>query len=137
MSTLEHPSRLVAYVDREVPDDEAARIRDHLAGCERCRREVEALTALHRGLEELPAPTAGDLWPGVAERMGDRRGGFRPVWAGYVAVLLLGAVLGGWAGEALRGPGAGAGADDLLADSSLLGMPEQGVSEVWFGEGGR
>jgi hypothetical protein len=50
------------FVDDELPSDEARHLRDHLAGCQRCRDLVDALRAesrvLSESLRELPEEAA-------------------------------------------------------------------------------
>ena len=50
------------FVDDELPFDEARQLRDHLAGCQRCRELVDALRAesrvLSESLRELPEEAA-------------------------------------------------------------------------------
>lgn len=65
------------YFDGDLPDRAAARVRDHLAECERCARAYESLQALERAIRrEAPAP--GET-PELAARVVDelhRRGAF-------------------------------------------------------------
>jgi len=97
---------LVAYQERRLPEDEAERLRDHLAVCEEC-------LALYRDLEDFeelesspgrPIPSA-EIWRGVGERL-DRepatevtheeraRGpSFSPLLAAAVLLVFLGAAL--------------------------------------------
>src|SRR5215469_10754026 len=54
------------FVDGELTVDEARRLRDHLAACQRCRELVDALRAENRvlgeSLQELPEEAAN--WVG-------------------------------------------------------------------------
>lgn len=63
--------RLHDYVDRLLPARERRRVEDHLAACDECRREAEAVRSLLRELAELPAAIAParDLRPGIAARL--------------------------------------------------------------------
>lgn len=51
-----HPTEtpLNDYLDGVLDTAEAQRIRDHLAGCETCAREMEAIAALKAALADLP-----------------------------------------------------------------------------------
>jgi len=53
------------FVDGELTVDEARRLRDHLARCQRCRKLVDALRAENRvlgeSLHELPEEAAGPV----------------------------------------------------------------------------
>jgi anti-sigma factor RsiW len=133
MATPEHPTRWTAWLDGELDAAEEARLEAHLAGCADCRAAVDSLRILHGALADLPAPTTADLWPSVAARVGRRERRVGPAaWVGYAAVLLLGIALGGWVGSAL--PAAPAAEETLLADSSLAGLPDDGLSRAWFEE---
>jgi len=82
-------------VDGELPADEAQRLRDHLATCERCRKLVDALRAENRvlseSLQELPEEAISPV-------------GFTPVrrswgWGDLTiiaAVLALGSIIVPW-----------------------------------------
>jgi hypothetical protein len=45
---------IVLAVYGELPDDRAHRLEQHLARCERCRQEMEAVSALHTAMSVLP-----------------------------------------------------------------------------------
>lgn len=45
---------IVMAVYGELPDDKAPQFEQHLAGCERCRRELEAVKALSKAMSLLP-----------------------------------------------------------------------------------
>ena len=47
------------FVDGELAVDEARRLRDHLATCQRCRELVDALRAENRVLGQKPARASG------------------------------------------------------------------------------
>lgn len=93
---------LSAYIDDEVTPSEAARVEEHLAGCEDCVGELDSLRAtssLLRGLPELRVPRSFALTEAPATV------GFAPqlVWttrfatslaALFLVVLLLSDVLG-------------------------------------------
>jgi hypothetical protein len=64
--------RLQDFSEGLLPPAEAERARSHLAGCPRCRRELEVLGELLDGLGGLPqeAQPSRDLWPQIAWRIG-------------------------------------------------------------------
>src|SRR5207237_835881 len=85
----------VIFVDGELAVDEARRLRDHLARCQRCRELVDALRAENRllgeSLHELPKE--------AAEPVGFPRLRLSRVWgdlAALAAVLALVSVFSAW-----------------------------------------
>jgi len=110
---------IVLSVYGELADDRVHRLEQHLAQCERCHQEMEAVSALQKAMSVLPmvepSPSllartrlrldeAIDAMPhgGLVRRVSQRfRRGFgwlqgAPVMA--TAVLLAGAAAGGWGG---------------------------------------
>ncbi len=85
--------QLSAWIDGELPTDEAARVEAHLATCGRCTRSVEALRAIiaAAGSLEARAPER-DLWPDVERHLSRRE---RPVrrWTSVLAGLAAGVLL--------------------------------------------
>jgi cytoskeletal protein CcmA (bactofilin family) len=84
------------FVDGELGVDEARRLRDHIATCQRCRKLVDALRAENRilgeSLQELPEEAAS---PASFPRL-------RWFWrdlAAMAAVLALSSILSGWIDE--------------------------------------
>jgi anti-sigma factor RsiW len=76
-----HPSpdpwndRLSEYLDDEFDANERARIESHLQGCATCRADLAAIRQVTARAATLPdIPPDGDLWPGIAERIGAPRG---------------------------------------------------------------
>lgn len=49
---------LSAFIDREIPEDEAKIINRHLQSCPRCNKVVRNLTLLSDTLKQLPRPAA-------------------------------------------------------------------------------
>jgi anti-sigma factor RsiW len=45
---------LSAYIDRELPREDSLDIREHLAGCDRCREEEASLLCLKQLLRDVP-----------------------------------------------------------------------------------
>src|SRR5581483_7894880 len=45
---------IVLSVYGELPDDRAHQLEQHLAQCERCRQEMDAVSALHKALSAAP-----------------------------------------------------------------------------------
>jgi anti-sigma factor RsiW len=68
--------RLDDYVGGELPEVDRLAVQAHLAACESCRAEAEALRELVRQAATLPRGIAPprDLWQGIAERIEPRRG---------------------------------------------------------------
>jgi anti-sigma factor RsiW len=63
------------YLDAELSTDERKRVDTHLAACDACRTEMQALQGLFTALEELasaPEPTP-NLLPGVLAHIDSRR----------------------------------------------------------------
>lgn len=54
------------YLDGDLPEDEAARLREHLAGCSSCAAELELATRIQSELRSLPQL---DCPPEVLERV--------------------------------------------------------------------
>jgi len=113
---------IVLAVYGELPDERVHLLEQHLAGCERCRQEMEAVTALEKALSampmEEPSPSllartrlrldeALDAMPqgGWLRRVGQsfRRGVGKVQAAPVMASMLLvvGAAAGGWGGYRL------------------------------------
>jgi anti-sigma factor RsiW len=66
--------RLSAYLDGELPEAEARAIEAHLASCERCAADLEALRQLEELTRGLAAPPVDEAewsarWEGVAARV--------------------------------------------------------------------
>jgi hypothetical protein len=110
-----HPSEdLAAYALGALEPGEAASVREHLAGCERCRTELEwlqpAVDALPATVEQVEPPPGlkRDLMKTVRADVRAERGGWWSRRAGWVsmrarpalaigAVALLGAGIAGYA----------------------------------------
>jgi cytoskeletal protein CcmA (bactofilin family) len=85
----------VIFVDGELAEDEARRLRDHLALCQRCRELVDALRAENRVLGE----SLHELPEGAADRVGLPRLRLSRVWgdlAALAAVLTLVSIFSAW-----------------------------------------
>jgi anti-sigma factor RsiW len=63
--------RLDDYLDGRLADDATHVVREHLAVCDACARELAAVTAFRDAVAELPQSIEPprDLWPGIAERI--------------------------------------------------------------------
>ena len=59
MLCAEH-SQCEAYVDAELDATDAAKMTAHIAGCEHCRAEIAAVTALRGALQDLPRARASE-----------------------------------------------------------------------------
>jgi anti-sigma factor RsiW len=63
--------RLSEYLDGELAGAERRELETHLASCSECRAVLDDLRAVVRKAGALAdRPPAGDLWPGIAERIG-------------------------------------------------------------------
>lgn len=64
-------TRLDAWADEGLPPAERAAVDAHLAGCDRCRAEADALRALLVEARALPRTVlpGRDLWGGIAARL--------------------------------------------------------------------
>ena len=119
------------FVDGELAEDEARRLQEHLAMCQRCRRLVDALRAENRilsdSLQELPEET---VIPASVSR---------PRWswvwgdlAAMAALLALGSIVSVWFNE-LRSPAA----LEWLNPLSLSGGTNVIINLFYyFGQGG-
>lgn len=92
----EHLGELLsAYLDGETGDDEALIVARHLAGCDSCRLDCQALGSVRRhvrGLPVLDLPTslvAGDRLPASPPASG-RRGRLVAAGAAAVAAVVVG-----------------------------------------------
>ena len=63
--------RLAGYAEGTLPEADRAGIKSHLAGCARCRGQLEWLRTLSAQAEALPRALAPerDLWSGIAARL--------------------------------------------------------------------
>jgi anti-sigma factor RsiW len=72
--TIKHPRlELLAFVEGRLDQPAQARVKEHLAGCPRCRAEVAELMQLTDSLDALPGALRG-----LSER---RTGSWLAVWA--------------------------------------------------------
>ena len=135
---------IVLAVYGELPDDRAHQLEQHLAVCERCRQEMEAVAGLQKAMSVLPvADPSPSLLARTRMRLDEaldgmpqggfflrrwqsfRRGAGRvasaPVMAS--AVLLLGAAAGGWGGYRLGRKPVPAVKPALVAQSQAPAVP--------------
>ena len=71
--------QLSAFLDRELPPEEEAAIRRHVAECAVCRAELSRLSGLKRVLAALPERALPDaFWPDLRREL-QRRAGPAPV----------------------------------------------------------
>jgi anti-sigma factor RsiW len=101
LSCDEFTTRLVDYADGQLPSNESHKVTEHLAGCETCRRQLEAL---RRSLEvarvvwednEVELASVGSEGIVSAERLSTRRVRHRRMTliAAGVVLLIGGALL--------------------------------------------
>lgn len=112
--------RLSDYLDGDLPPAERTALETHLAGCTGCAEDLAGLRRVvtrARALEDR-AP-AGDLWPGVAARIGARRAprGFSFSMPQLAAAGIALAAFSGAAGWVLN-PGVPLGAPDAMTPAS-------------------
>jgi anti-sigma factor RsiW len=90
----EYSGRLVAWMDGELPDDEAINVEWHVGRCEACRNAVKAYEEVSRAF--LPCYEAGLQVPARRPRH------WIPVLIGVAAAMVLGAFLLPRHAESLR-----------------------------------
>lgn len=80
---------LSAYIDGEVNGSEAARVEEHLSGCEECRRELDTLRATVELMGQLPelAPQRSYMLSAAPEPV---RPGWTVTWTARAATSLAG-----------------------------------------------
>ncbi|OPZ84293.1 MAG: hypothetical protein BWY76_01907 [bacterium ADurb.Bin429] len=90
--------QLAAFQAGLVTAQERKHLDGHLVTCAQCQHELAALISTTHLLARLPAPSMpADLWPGVAQRLQQRRQ-WRGLWwrvtasAGIAATLLVGVI---------------------------------------------
>jgi anti-sigma factor (TIGR02949 family) len=110
-------ARLQPFLDRTLAPHEEAHLRDHLAACEPCRRELDSLRVIDKALSTQPAveppPELAGAIMGRAMAEGDRR-----------RRLLIPAWLEGWT---LAAVGLGLAACALAASEvlAMASVPER------------
>jgi hypothetical protein len=126
--TLEALARLVD----EAPE---AREEAHLAECEVCRDELDALQRQTEALGALPKLAPGpDAWPELRRRLRseelirDRRPWLAPSLRAAAALVLF--LAGGAAGYAVRGPATSVEAPRQVAQRTGAAGPARGVDPV-------
>jgi predicted anti-sigma-YlaC factor YlaD len=133
---------LSAYLDGELPEEERATIREHLALCAACRREAAYLAFVSEVLDYLevsePSPYfAPRLKHLVSRREHGRRVGRIVVGAAAAAAAALSLVLGGFLGRALYAEPGGTpsnGNGELtayLGVSALEDFPDGSLGAAW------
>lgn len=76
-------AKLQALLDGALSPNEEARVRNHLAACEPCRRHLHSLRLVHEALSTQPEPEPSpDLAPAIMARARAQRGRrpLVPVW---------------------------------------------------------
>jgi anti-sigma factor RsiW len=150
--------RLSSFLDGELSGEQAERLREHLARCPACRRELGRLQAVAKLLVRWDERAAGglELAPPYLECLGARLaelpaagpGGWaQPGYAGLLktagiaallAMALAAAAFTGWlAGTRIRpalpegAPGLAANGDSLPGASSLAETPEGSIGNAY------
>jgi anti-sigma factor RsiW len=140
MRCAEYRELLSALVDDELPADEAAEVREHLATCAECAREHDALAATSRRLKEgLVRHSAPDVLKARIRSMLSQPDGLSPVvetppsarprWTTLLAAgLVIAAASSALTYGALRrtdpasGGGGGRGVTAALLDSHIRSL---------------
>lgn len=110
---------IVLSVYGELPDERAHQLERHLASCERCRQEMEAVAALEKAMSAMPmaepspsllartrlrldealdAIPQGGFFRRLSQRFRRGLGTLKGAPAMAMALLLAGAAAGGWGG---------------------------------------
>lgn len=87
-------ARLSAFLDDELPEDQALALTRHVTACARCRSELEGLRAAREALRRLPRLQAPVLTSGLAVRRVWRERAARRLRVAAVAAVVPAAVLG-------------------------------------------
>ena len=98
MKCADIKARLVESLYGELPGEDESHLREHLAGCDSCRQELEALEQSRRRLKALGQPEFpfdfGRLYRTAADRAGRGRRRWRLLaGASCAAAVLLLAVI--------------------------------------------
>jgi hypothetical protein len=104
-------AQLSAFLDGDLPERKAARVRAHVDGCDACRRELTALQEMRTQLSSLPAAEpAGDGWIALSRKLAQEAPAPRR-WRRWALLPALGtlAVAGVMWLQRARGP-----SDDML-----------------------
>lgn len=134
-------------IDGRLTGRDAARMAEHLGGCEDCRGELEAIASMRAAARELPREIAPsrDLWEGIAGRIAaserpadvvhisagraalERRSRWIPLAAAAVLLVVLSS---GITVALLRAPGAGplTGIGDAVAPAPAAGRSETALA---------
>ena len=106
MTCNEAEDRLDDYVDGALAESEFQEMELHIASCAACREQERRLRLIlaqaHALPRELTPPR--NLWPGVAERIGQSR---RMLWQSPLGLAMAAALLAAVAALALRQTGPG------------------------------
>ena len=134
MQCADYRELLSALVDDELPLDEAAEVREHLANCADCAREHDALATTSRrikeGLVRHPAPDVLKArirsmlaQPDALSPPVELTPTFRPRWTRLLAAgVLIAAASSALTYGALRRTSPGAGMADVLLDSHIRSL---------------
>jgi hypothetical protein len=86
---------ILSYVLGDLDEDEARGVRQHVASCQRCEREIEAIRSLSGGLAALPRVQADDrLWHAVRSAAEGEAAGPVGLVAGVLNLLRRPVVVG-------------------------------------------
>ncbi|MDX1620687.1 MAG: zf-HC2 domain-containing protein [Nitriliruptorales bacterium] len=89
MRSHHEDARLSAFLDDELSDNDALEVTRHLARCELCLDDLEALRATRKAVRGLPPVDPPDtLWAGIAEAAVVQPGPHRLLLAAAAGVAL-------------------------------------------------
>lgn len=118
-------------VEGELPESEAERLAEHLAGCPDCRAERRLLVALRDGLDEARVPVRAGFRKRVIEALPEPdwrpRAAARSAWRPAVALLL---VLGALSAFLFAGAGSGLAPAAPLAGAAAAVVELMGAALV-------
>src|SRR5919199_6174658 len=91
--------RLSAYIDGQLPENERAQVRQHLATCQRCQASLNSLTWTIKLLKQAPAPALPRQFTLPVRETAPARNVGAPAWlkwgltAAASAAALVGVIL--------------------------------------------
>ncbi len=140
--------KLSAYMDGELPEAEAAAIREHLADCAACREELSRFEFVSAALDSLAAPEPDPYFASRLKRAAaEHRGGGWPrrvLVPAAAAAAALSLAAGVFLGQALLAGSTGSSAQangvlvEYLGVAPVEDFPDGSLGEAWgevWGEG--
>lgn len=122
--------RIVAFLDGELTDAEAATVASHLEACDACRAQRRAIVATRRLLGEIPAPAPDpDAWKRIRREI-------RPTprvaraWNAPIPMWAAGSVAAGFLGLAVLINGFGGGSGRVVDPDERSATPVERDSQA-------